>query len=74
MAVHDSIIVIGGGHERGRIAHARLDVVERRVSEEIGKLRRIRGRAVLRRPQCAAGKFVVPQHVHHAHRRQRDRE
>src|SRR5438034_11677608 len=39
MPRHDAIVVIGGGDQRGRVARARPDVVQRRILVEIGELR-----------------------------------
>jgi hypothetical protein len=41
MAGDDAVVVIGGGDERRRIAGAGLDVVQRRVSVQIGEVFRV---------------------------------
>src|SRR5436853_302850 len=61
------ICEIGGGDQRGRVAGARPDVVQRRILVEIGELRRAVRRAVVRHPRPADRELVEPQHVHDPH-------
>ena len=74
MARHHAIVVIGGRHQRRRIAGARLDVVERRVSIQIFERLRIVGRSVFRGPRRTGGELLVAQHVHDTDGRQGDGE
>ena len=66
--------MVGGGDECGRVAGARLHVMQGRVRQQIRNGSRVIGRAVLGGPGRAAGKLVIPQHVEDAHGGKSDRE
>ena len=66
--------MIGSRDQRRRIAGARLDVVQRRVPVKVRESLLLVGRSVFGRPRFSAGELLVPQHVHHADRGQRDGE
>src|SRR5260221_7204909 len=57
---NDAVVVIGGGHECGRVARAGPDGVERRVREERAELRRGWEGSVPAPPAPPNGAPVVP--------------
>ena len=72
MRRHDAVVVVGGRHQRRRVGHAGLQVVQRRVAEQVLELRRVVARAVVGDPGRADRELLEAQHVHHADPRQRD--
>ena len=73
MARHHAIVVVGGDDERGGVMRARLQVVQRRIAEQVGELIRLPRRAVFGRPRGAAGEAVEAKHVENADGGNRDR-
>ena len=71
---HDTVVVVGGGDERGRVRRAGLDVVERRVGVERLELLRVVARAVVGNPVPADRELVEAEHVHDADLRDGDAE
>ncbi len=69
---HHAVVVVGGGDQGGRVAHARLQVVERRVRLQVPELGRVVAGAVLHGPAPPNRELVEAEHVHDAHRRQGD--
>lgn len=61
---HDTVIVVGSRYHRGGVFGPILQVVQRRVTIEVGEVRRRVTAAIFNRPSMADGEFVVTQHVH----------
>src|SRR5258706_14259044 len=58
MRGNDTVIVIGGSDQRGRIFHSTLDMMQWRISVKGLELRRIFGGTIIARPGPADCKFV----------------
>ena len=74
MAWDDTIVVIRGRDECGRIPDASRHVVHRRVLVQIGKVLRVLRGTVFGRSHRASREPVKPQHVQHSDGREGDGE
>jgi len=63
----DALVPLAGGHQQGRIFHSGLDVVVRRVAQQVGELLGIVARTVLGNPVPGAQEFVITHHVQQRH-------
>ena len=67
---HHTVVVVGGGHQDGRILLAVLDGMQRGVLVEVLEhLLAVLAGAVIHRPVAADGELVVAEHIHNAHLR-----
>ena len=71
MGRHHAVVVVAGGNQRGGIAFALADIVQRRIFVYVFELTLVVAVSVLHAPSPPYGEQMIAQHVHYAHRRQR---